>query len=164
MGQTWRRPRQLPWATTRRRHKSRMRSTTASLNSSRSVATLIVVLKIANYVCVQKLFSKYFNVWNILILHGCANGMQFYTKQTNWYNIIYHDFLRYHTHTYTIVEHTPLCRYTLHRRLDFSSCALFTVYPTHLQVITTREREGGPKEHRAKQKWPRETHSVTYVN
>ena len=30
-------------------------------------------------------------------------------------------------------------------------------------MITTRAREGGPKEHRAKQKWPRETHSVTYV-
>ena len=30
-------------------------------------------------------------------------------------------------------------------------------------MITTRAREGGPKEHSAKQKWPRETHSVTYV-
>ena len=30
-------------------------------------------------------------------------------------------------------------------------------------VITTRAWEGGPKEHRAKQKWPRETHSITYV-
>ena len=35
--------------------------------------------------------------------------------------------------------------------------------PTPLQVLTTRAREGGPKEHRAKQKWPRETHSVTYA-
>ena len=34
-------------------------------------------------------------------------------------------------------------------------------HPTPLQVITTRSREGGPKEHRAKQKWPRETQSVT---
>ena len=55
--------------------------------------------------------------------------------------------------------------------LIFSSCAKFTVYPsrimsrhpTLLLVIATRTREGGPKEHRAKQKWPRETHSVTYV-
>ena len=55
--------------------------------------------------------------------------------------------------------------------LIFSSCALFTVYPnrimkrhpTPLQVITTIAWEGGPKEHRAKQNWPRETHSVTYV-
>ena len=48
--------------------------------------------------------------------------------------------------------------------LIFGSCALFTVYhqpyPTPLQVITTRAREGGPKEHGAKQKRLRETHSV----
>ena len=30
-------------------------------------------------------------------------------------------------------------------------------------MITTRAWEGGSKEHRAKQKWPCETHSVTYV-
>ena len=30
-------------------------------------------------------------------------------------------------------------------------------------MITTRAREGGPKEHSAKQNWPRETRSVTYV-
>ena len=30
-------------------------------------------------------------------------------------------------------------------------------------VITTRAREGGPKEHSAKQKWPGETHLVTNV-
>ena len=34
-------------------------------------------------------------------------------------------------------------------------------YP--IQVITTRAPEGGPKEHTAKQKWERETHSVTDV-
>ena len=28
---------------------------------------------------------------------------------------------------------------------------------------TTRAREGGPEEQSAKQKWPNETHSVTYV-
>ena len=30
-------------------------------------------------------------------------------------------------------------------------------------MITNRARESGPKEHRAKKKWQRETHSVTYV-
>ena len=30
-------------------------------------------------------------------------------------------------------------------------------------MITTRAREGRSKEHSANQKWPRETHSVTYV-
>ena len=35
--------------------------------------------------------------------------------------------------------------------------------PSPLHVITTRAWEGGPKEHSAKQKWPRETHSVIYV-
>ena len=55
--------------------------------------------------------------------------------------------------------------------LIFSSCAIFTVYPnrimllhpTPLQVITTRTREGSPKDHRANQNWQRETQSVTYV-
>ena len=62
-----------------------------------------------------------------------------------------------HTHRH---QDTPLSPYTL-----------FTVYPNHimqchpssLHVITTRAWEGGPKEHRTKQKWPRETHSITYV-
>ena len=36
-------------------------------------------------------------------------------------------------------------------------------HPTPLQVITTRATEGGPKEHWDKQKWQRETHSVTYA-
>ena len=52
-----------------------------------------------------------------------------------------------------------------------SCCVLFSVYPnrimsrhpTPLQVITTRAREGGPKEHMAKQKWPLETHSLTFA-
>ena len=44
----------------------------------------------------------------------------------------------------------------------FSSCAPFKVYPTPLQVIAPRAREGGPKERRRKQKLPRETHLVTY--
>ena len=34
-------------------------------------------------------------------------------------------------------------------------------HPSPLQVMTTRARESGPKKHRAKQKWPRETRSVT---
>ena len=54
---------------------------------------------------------------------------------------------------------------------SFSSCALSTVYPNHimkrrptpLQVMNIRAREGGPKEHRAKQKWQRETLSVVYA-
>ena len=29
--------------------------------------------------------------------------------------------------------------------------------------MTTRASEGGPKEQTAKQKWPRETHLITYV-
>ena len=53
----------------------------------------------------------------------------------------------------------------------FSSCAFLHSTPTAsctgisppLHVITTRAREGGPKEHRAKQKWPCETHIVTYA-
>ena len=55
--------------------------------------------------------------------------------------------------------------------LIFSRCALFVVYPncimwrhpSPLHVITTRAWEGGSKENSAKQKLPRETHSVTYV-
>ena len=61
--------------------------------------------------------------------------------------------------------------YTWHLDLTFSNWALFTVYPTRImylhpspsQVITSRAREGGPKEHRANLKLPRESHSVTYV-
>ena len=72
------------------------------------------------------------------------------------------------THTQSSNVH-PLAHIVDTCNLIFSSCALFTVYhnliikwhPTPLQVITTRAREGGPKEHREMQKWPRETHSVT---
>ena len=50
-------------------------------------------------------------------------------------------------------------------RLDFKLLRPFTIYPnrimqrhpTPLQVITTRARDGGPKEHSHKQEWPRET-------
>ena len=73
--------------------------------------------------------------------------------------------------THIILNIHPLAHILEICAFIFSSCALFTVYPnrimkrhpTPLQVITTSAREGGPKEHRAKQKWPRETHSVTYV-
>ena len=67
------------------------------------------------------------------------------------------------THTPHNHQHTPCSTYTYHLRFNFSSCALFTVHLTPLQVITIRAWEGCPKEHRAKQKWPNKTHSVTYV-
>ena len=72
------------------------------------------------------------------------------------------------THTHTIINIHPLAHILDICASVFSSCAFFCSlsqpYPTLLQVITTRAREGGPKEHRAKQKWPRETHSVTYAH
>ena len=63
--------------------------------------------------------------------------------------------------THTQSSNMQPLAHTLDTRLFvFSSCALFTVYlnrimyrhPTHLQMITSRAREGGPNEHRAKQK------------
>ena len=78
-----------------------------------------------------------------------------------------------HTHTHT---HTIIKIHTLAYILDtlasiFSSCPLFTVYPncimqphpSPLHVITTRAWAGCPEEHSAKQKWLRDTHSVTCV-
>ena len=73
--------------------------------------------------------------------------------------------------THTIINILPLAHILDICALIFSSCASFTVDPTHimqwhptpLHVITASAWEGGPKEHRAKQKWSRETHSVTYV-
>ena len=73
--------------------------------------------------------------------------------------------------THTIINIHPLAHILDICTLIFSGCVLFTVYPngimlrhpTNPQVVTTRAWEGGPKEHRAKQKWPHETHSVTYV-
>ena len=52
--------------------------------------------------------------------------------------IICHDFLppsRMGSHvksdySRTIIKHSPLCPYTRHLRLDISSCAFHTVYPT----------------------------------
>ena len=68
------------------------------------------------------------------------------------------------SNTHTIIKHTPLSAiYFTPETFIFSSCAFFTVHPIPIQVITTRAREGGPKKHLAKQKWPRRTHSVTYV-
>ena len=74
------------------------------------------------------------------------------------------------THTQSSSIHT-LAHILDTSALIFSSYAIFTIYPNSimkqhhspLQVITTRAWEGGPKEHRAKQKWPRETYSVTNV-
>ena len=93
--------------------------------------------------------------------------------------IIYHDFRpppRRCSYVKSDNTHTIINIHTLAHILDIcalicSSCAIFTVYfnrimlqhPTLLQVITTRGREGRPKEHRAKQNWPRETNSVIYV-
>ena len=72
---------------------------------------------------------------------------------------------------HTIINIKPLSHILDICILIFSSCAIFTVYPnrlmkqhpTFLLVITTRAREGGPKDHRAKQKCLQETQSVTYV-
>ena len=54
--------------------------------------------------------------------------------------------------------------------LILSSCALFVVSQPHHVTASHpspddnhRAREGGPKENRDKQKWPHETHSVTYI-
>ena len=47
--------------------------------------------------------------------------------------------------------------------LQFIPTVSFNSIPPLSTVVTTRARKGGPKEHSAKQKWPRETHSVTYV-
>ena len=67
-----------------------------------------------------------------------------------------------HTQTYTHRHtHTSNIHSLAHIRdtcaLLFSSCVFL------LLQITTRAREGGPKEHKAKQKWMRETHSVTFA-
>ena len=93
--------------------------------------------------------------------------------------IIYHDCLptpRKGSHIKSDKTHTVIKIHPLALILDcwasiFSSCALLTVYPnrimqwhpSNIHLITTRAWEGCPKEHRAKQKWLRETHSVTYV-
>ena len=74
-------------------------------------------------------------------------------------------------HTHTVIKIHPLAHILDTWALIFSSRALCTVYPNRimsrhpspLHVITTRAWEGVPKEHSAKQKWPRKTHSVTYV-
>ena len=91
--------------------------------------------------------------------------------------LIYHEFLPppmrgshvKSDNTHTLSNIHPLAHILDICALIFSSCALFTVYPNPkrhpipIQVITTSAREGGPKEQRAKQKWPRGTYSVTYV-
>ena len=64
--------------------------------------------------------------------------------------------------THTIINIHPVAYILDICALIFSSCVTFysSSQPHH---VTTRTREGSPKEHRAKQKLPRETHSVTYV-
>ena len=74
------------------------------------------------------------------------------------------------THTQSSIRH-PLAHILDNCSFIFSSCTIFTLYPncilyrypTPLLVIIIIAREGSPKEHRAKQKWPRETQSVTYA-
>ena len=66
------------------------------------------------------------------------------------------------------ITHTESSAYTLTHILDICALIFSLSQPHHVtasappQVINTRAQEGGPKEHRAKQKWPRETKSVTY--
>ena len=67
------------------------------------------------------------------------------------------------THTHTVANLHPLANILDICTLIFCNCAFFTVYRNPLQVITTRTREGGSKEHRAKKKRPRKIHSVIYV-
>ena len=78
------------------------------------------------------------------------------------YVIIYHDFLplpRRGSHVKSDNTHTQSSNIHSTIALMFSICALFTFYPnriikrhpTPFHVITTRAREGGPKEHWAKQ-------------
>ena len=85
----------------------------------------------------------------LISLTSCIKWRWFRKSGYRLLIIIYHDFLSTLAH---ILDTWALI---------FSSCALFTVYPSPLHVITTRAQEGGPKEHRAKQKWPRETHCYT---
>ena len=64
-----------------------------------------------------------------------------------------------HTHKY---QDTPLSL-----SLDFQQLlpfySLSQLHPSILLVITTRAREGRKNTVSVKQKWPHETHSVTYV-
>ena len=66
-------------------------------------------------------------------------------------------------HKRTIINIQTLAHILDTWALILSSCAIFTVYPTPLQLIATRTREGSAKEHRDKQKWLRETQSFTYA-
>ena len=93
--------------------------------------------------------------------------------------IIYHDFLPppwrcshvKSDNTQTIINIHPLAHILDICTLIFSSCDLFygLSQPHHVTAShpspgdTHQNKEGGPKEHWAKQKWQRSTHSVTYV-
>ena len=89
-------------------------------------------------------------------------------KQNNIITIIYPDFLpspRTGSHVKSDNTHT-FVHILVTSAFIFSCCAVFTVcpncimshHPSPLQVITTRAREGGLKEHRSKQKSLHETH------
>ena len=73
-----------------------------------------------------------------------------------------------HTHSH---QDTPLSPYTLQLSVHFQQLRPFyslsqphhVTHPSPLHVITTRAREGGPKEHRAKQRWPRETYFIIFI-
>ena len=122
--------------------------------------------------------SAYIFVLHTAVLH-CICAIFNYNSLDERRLIIYHDFLRpprrgshiKSDNTHTIINIHHLAHILDICALIFSSSALFAVssnhiiwrHPTPLQVITTRARVGGPKEHRAKQNWPLETHSVTYV-
>ena len=66
--------------------------------------------------------------------------------------------------THTIIRHTSFAYILDTCTFIFRSCELFTDYPNHIMYQSCRAWEGGPKEHKAKQKCPCETHSVTYVS
>ena len=97
-----------------------------------------------------------------------------YEPSNNNIIIIYHDFSLHQggvvmssqiTHTQSSNMH-PLAHTLDICALIFSSLPqphVMWLHSTSLQMITTKAREGGPEKHWANQKWPRETHSVTYV-
>ena len=104
----------------------------------------------------------------------CAQTVIGQRSSGNGPNGLYYDYYYYNNYYYYTQSsyiHPYAHIFDTSCDLIFSICALFTVYPnsimerhpTLLQVITTRGREGCPKEHRAMQKLPRKTHSVTYA-
>ena len=78
-----------------------------------------------------------------------------------------------HTHTHTVVNIHPLAHILEICALVFSNCAISIVYPNRiirnrippLSRLQTPEHGRAVRKNtdRAKQKWPRETHSATYA-